>query len=108
MDRSRLHPGPDGVEGRANHHNFPQAALVEQPRDGQDERNVGDEVNHGEPVDGLAVGSVEAYEDVAYDAVLRPHEGVAHGIGAEDEQHGPSPLVKLGPHDWKERCRVQV
>lgn len=108
LDRSSPDPGADGVEARANQQDFPQAALVQQQRDGQDEWNVGDKVSHGEPVDGLAVGSVEVHDDVAYDAVLQPHEAVAHGVGAEDEQHGPSPPVKLGLHDQERRRWVQI
>lgn len=45
-----------------------------------------------------AVSVADAHEDVAYAAVLNPHEAVAHGVQAEDEEHDPSALVQLGFH----------
>lgn len=96
VGRARLDPGPDAVEGGPHDQDVSEAPSVEKPHDGQDERDVGEEVDHGEPVDGDRVDAVEAHEDVADDAVLQPHEGVAHGEGAEDEQHRPASLVQPG------------
>lgn len=45
-----------------------------------------------------AVSVVDAHADVAYAAVLNPHEAVAHGAQAEDEEHDPSALIQLGFH----------
>lgn len=107
MGCARLDPGPDAVESRAYHHHIPHAPGVEQPHDGQDEGNVGEKVDHGEPVNSHGADVVEAHEDVADDAVLQPHEGIAHGVGTEDEEHDPPPLVQPGLHQWDELHSVQ-
>lgn len=101
-----LDPGPNAIEDRAYHHNVFEASLIQEPHDGQDKRNVGKKVAHGEPVDGQGSEVVEAHEDVADDAVLQPHGGVAHGKSAEDEQHHPSPLKQLGFHKREELSSV--
>ena len=82
---SCLDPGPDAVEGCAHHHYVPEASVVEHPHDWQDDGDVGEEEDHGEPVNGQGVNVVKPHYDVAYDAVLQPHEGIAHGVSTEDE-----------------------
>lgn len=77
LQAAQLHPGAQGVEGRAGQGDEAQAPLVQQPGDGEEQRDVGDHVAHGEPVDGEGAHAVEAHEDVVDAAVLDPLEGVA-------------------------------
>lgn len=98
VSRARLDPGPDGVAGRAHDQDFPQAPGFQHPHSREDENDVDEEIKHCQPVDGHAVDVVEVHEDVVYAAVLNPHEAVAHGVHAEDEEHDPSAFVQLSLH----------
>lgn len=49
---------------------------MQEPEDGQNERNVGEKVDQGQPVDGQRVHAVEAHEGVADDGILETHEGI--------------------------------
>lgn len=107
MGRARLDPSSNAVEGRAHHHDVPETSVVEQPHDRQDERDVGEAIDHGEPVNGHSVDAIEAHEDVADDAVLQPHEAIAHGVDGEEEKHDPTPFVQSGIHQWRRVLGVQ-
>lgn len=69
--------------------------MVQQPQDGEDQRDVGEQVDHGEPVHSQRVGVVKAHEYVTNDAVLDPHCCVAGRDGAEDRQHEPADGIKF-------------
>lgn len=88
---AQLHPGAQRVEGRAQQGNEAQSLLVQQPGHGEEQRDVDEHVAHGQPVDGKGAHAVEAHEDVVDAAVLDPLEGVAQGVAAEEQHHGPAP-----------------
>lgn len=90
-----FYPSADAVKGCADEDDIPGAPAVQQPQDGEDHRDVGEQVDQGEPVYGQRVGVVKAHEYVANDAVLDPHGRVAGRDGAEDRQHEPAPGIKL-------------
>lgn len=98
VGRAGLDPGPDSVAGGAHYQGLSQALFFHHPHNGHDEDDVGEEVHHWQPVNRHAGGVVEAHKDVVYAAVLNPHEAVAHGVQAEDDERDPSVLVQLGFH----------
>ena len=90
-------PRTDAVEGWTDEDDIPDAPVLQKPQDGHNERDIREEIYHSQPVDGQRVYVVEAHEDVADDAVLEPHEGVAGRDGAEEKQHEPAAAVQFGP-----------
>lgn len=95
---ANLYAGANAVESSPSQDHVPQATLVQHPHDGHDEWDVGEQVDHGQPVQGHGVDVVEAHEDVPDDAILEPHERVAGRVGAEQEQHHPAPVVQASLH----------
>ena len=95
LQAAQLHPGPQAVESRASEGDGPQAELLQEPGHGQEQRDVGQHVAHGQPVDGKGTDPVEVHEDVIDGAVLDPLEGVAHGVAAEHQDHRPPALAHL-------------
>ncbi|KAL0601984.1 putative uncharacterized protein CCDC28A-AS1 [Plecturocebus cupreus] len=92
---AQLHPGSQAVESRAGEGNGAQAELLQQPGHWQEQRDVGQHVAHGQPVNGKGADPVEVHEDVIDGAVLDPLEGVAHGVAAEHQDHGPTAPANL-------------
>lgn len=86
-----LEPRAQRVQPRAQQRREAQAAGVQQPGGGQDERHVGHHVHHGEPVYLREGHAVEVDEDVAKDAVLDPLESVHQRVAAEHGQHRQPP-----------------
>lgn len=91
-----FHPSPDAVKGRPSEHYLPDTPVIQEPEDGQNKWDVGEQVDQRQPVDSQRVDAVEAHEYVTYDAILEPHESVAGRDGAEEEQHEPAAAVKFG------------
>lgn len=65
-------PRAGTVEGRGRERHNTQPLLVQKPRDGEDERDVGEHVDHGHPIYGEGVDVIELHENVVNDAVLDP------------------------------------
>ena len=61
----------------------------------QEQRDVGQHVAHGQPVDGKGTDPLEVHEDVIDGGVLDPLEGVAHGVAAEHQDDCPPVLAHL-------------
>ena len=95
LQAAHLHPGPQAVESGASEGDGPQAELLQEPGHRQEQRDIGQHVAHGQPVDGKGTDPVEVHEDVIDGAVLDPLEGVAHGVVAEHQDHRPPPLAHL-------------
>jgi len=67
----------------------------EYPGSREDERDVGDHVDHGGPVDGKVADAVVLVDDVRDDRVLNPLHGVGSRVNDEQTQHKPSPFVQF-------------
>ena len=67
--------------------------LLQEPRSGKDEGDVGDHVDHGGPRDREGGHAVVALEDGGDDDELRPLEGVRGGVEHEEEEDQPTPTV---------------
>lgn len=103
-----FYPSANAVEGWPDEDNIPDAPVVQKPQDGQDQGDVSEQVDHGQPVDGQRVNVVEAHEYVANDAVLKPHEGITGWDGAEEEQHEPATVIEFGLRLWEQLRVVTV
>ncbi|EAW81236.1 hCG2028849, partial [Homo sapiens] len=95
LQAAQLHPGPQAVESRASESNGAQAELLQQPSHWQEQRDVSQHVAHGQPVNGKGTDTVEVHEDVIDGAVLDPLKGVAHGVAAKHQDHGPTAPAHL-------------
>lgn len=95
LDAEHLDPSPGAVERVGQQRRDAQSLVVQEPGGREDEGNVGDHVNHGQPVHGDRVHAVVAYDDVADDGELVPLEGVAQGIAEEEENDDPAILVQV-------------
>lgn len=96
MSAANFYPGADAIKSWPNQDDIPDPPVVQEPEDGQDERDVSEKVHHGQPVNGQRVNVVETHKDVANNAVLEPHEGIAGWDGAEEKQHEPAAVVQFG------------
>lgn len=67
-----LDPRARAIQSRGHERDDPQTFFIQEPRDGENERNVRQHVNHGHPVNGERVHAVEAHEDIVDDPVLNP------------------------------------
>lgn len=101
-----FYPSANAVKGWSDEDNIPDAPVVQKPQDGQDQRDVSEQVDHGQPVDGQRVNAVEAHEYVANDAVLKPHEGITGWDWAEEKQHEPATVIEPGLGLWDQLCLV--
>ena len=95
---ANLHPGTNAVEGGASQDHLSHPALVKHPHDGHNEWDIGEQVDHGEPVQGHCVDVVEAHEDVPNDTILEPHKCIAGRVGAKEEEHHPTAAVQACLH----------
>lgn len=87
-------PRPRAVERVGQQRRDPQPLLIQQPGDREDEGDVGEHEDHGEPVHSEGLHAVELHDDVVDDAVLDPLIRVAQGVGAEQEHDEPALLVE--------------
>lgn len=95
LDAEHLDPSPGAVERVGHQRRDAQPLVIQEPRGREDEGNVRDHVNHGQPVDGHRGHAVVVDDDVADDGELVPLEGVAHGVGEEEENNDPALLVQV-------------
>lgn len=61
--------------------------FVQHPASGKDERNVGNHVDHGGPVDPDGANTVVLHDDIGDDRVLDPLHGVGGRVQYEDGQN---------------------
>lgn len=108
MSAANFYPSADAIKRWPNQDDIPDASVVQKPEDGQDQRDVSEKVDHGQPVNGQRVNVVETHKDVANDAVLEPHEGIAAWDGAEEKQHEPATVVQFGLEIGNQRRPVAV
>lgn len=93
-DAGHLDPRAGTVERRGRERDDPEPLLVQQPGDREDERDVGQHVDHGHPVYGEGLHAVELHEDVVDDAVLDPLVRVTQRVGAEQQDDEPAAPVQ--------------
>ena len=104
VDGGALDPGARRVQEGGQHAHHAQPLPVEQPGGGQDERDVDEHVDHGEPVDGQLLAVVVARQRlvvVAMDHVedyvqMNPLICVTRRKASEQEHHNPSPFEHSG------------
>lgn len=101
---STLNPGSQSIEKSGQDTDDPQPLLVQQPGGWENERDVCQHVDHGEPVNGhhlLVAGPRQALVviplyDISDNVEVDPLVGIGEGVGGEEKHHEPSVAEDLG------------